>query len=57
MTAEQVKNWHYEGFNVRAWGLTQENMKSAYDAGIDGTTANFPDLLLDYIKQCTPEEA
>ncbi|MBO5220874.1 MAG: MBL fold metallo-hydrolase [Clostridia bacterium] len=57
LTAEQVKNWHYEGFNVRAWGLTQENMKSAYDAGIDGTTANFPDLLLDYIKQCTPEEA
>lgn len=57
LTAEAVKQWHYEGFNVRAFGLTKDNMKATYDLGVDGTTANFPDLLLDYIKESTPQEA
>lgn len=45
-----VKKWHYEGFNVRAWGVYNEDlMKQAYDSGCDGMTVNFPDKLTKYI--------
>lgn len=48
---ENVKKWHYEGFNVRAWGVSNEDlMKSVYEAGTDGMTVNFPDKLAEYIK-------
>lgn len=50
-TPENVKIWHDMGFNVRAWGIGDEGlMKSAYDAGVDGMTVNFPDKLTEYIK-------
>ncbi len=52
VTKEQVAAWHRLGFNVRAWGVTDENvMKKVYDAGADGMTVNFPDKILQYIKE------
>ncbi|MBQ2743267.1 MAG: MBL fold metallo-hydrolase, partial [Oscillospiraceae bacterium] len=48
---ENVRKWHYEGFNVRAWGVSNEDlMKNVYEAGADGMTVNFPDKLAEYIK-------
>ena len=47
---ENVHKWHSEGFNVRAWGVADEEiMKKVYDAGADGMTVNFPDKLTKYI--------
>ncbi|MBQ6698999.1 MAG: MBL fold metallo-hydrolase [Oscillospiraceae bacterium] len=49
---EKVRRWHSEGFNVRAWGvLNEEVMKNVYDAGADGMTVNFPDKLAEYISR------
>jgi len=49
-TAENVRYWHRLGFNVRVWGVTDEEiMKTAYDAGVDGMTVNFPDKLKNFI--------
>lgn len=51
VNAESVKKWHYEGFNVRAWGVSNEDlMKNVYESGADGMTVNFPDKLTEYIK-------
>ena len=50
-TKENVAAWHSRGFNVRAWGISNEElMKTVYDNGADGMTVNFPDKLLAYIK-------
>lgn len=50
VTKELVKKWHRLGFNVRAWGVTNTDvMETAYDAGVDGMTVNFPDKLTEYI--------
>lgn len=50
VTPELVEKWHHMGFNVRAWGISDENiMKAVYDAGVDGMTVNFPDKLQAYI--------
>lgn len=50
-TKENVAAWHSRGFNVRAWGIYDEEiMKTVYDNGADGMTVNFPDKLLAYIK-------
>ena len=50
VTSENVAKWHARGLNVRAWGISDEEiMKKVYDAGADGMTVNFPDLLLRYI--------
>ena len=51
VTPELVEKWHGLGLDVRAWGISHKNYKSVYDAGVDGMTANFPDLVLDYIKK------
>lgn len=52
ITAEKVEKWHKLGFNVRAWGITDEEiMKQVYDAGADGMTVNFPDKLTEYIRK------
>ena len=52
VTAEQVAAWHRLGFNVRAWGIkNEEMMKDVYDAGVDGMTVNFPDRLIEYIQE------
>ena len=51
VSCENVKKWHELGFNVRAWGISNEEiMRRVYDAGADGMTVNFPDKLLKYIK-------
>jgi glycerophosphoryl diester phosphodiesterase len=48
--AEIVRKWHHMGFNVRAWGVYNEDlMKQAYESGCDGMTVNFPDKLTKYI--------
>lgn len=52
VSSEIVKDWHMQGFNVRAWGVYNEDlMKQAYDAGCDGMTVNFPDKLTKYIAE------
>ena len=52
VTTENVEKWHRLGFNVRAWGISDELiMKQVYDAGANGMTVNFPDRLLDYIRK------
>lgn len=50
VTAEAVEAWHKMGFNVRAWGVSDEKlMKRVYDSLADGMTVNFPDKLYGYI--------
>ena len=49
---EDVDLWHSLGFNVRAWGIANEDvMKKVYDMGVDGMTVNFPDALIDYVSK------
>lgn len=51
VTPEKVAGWHREGFNVRAWGLDNEElMRKVYDSMADGMTVNFPDKLTEYRK-------
>ena len=46
VTPERVEEWHARGFNVRAWGVTDDDlMRAAVAAGVDGMTVNFPDRL------------
>ena len=50
VNAESVAAWHREGFRVRAWGVSNEElMRQVYDSGADGMTVNFPDKLCAYI--------
>ena len=57
VTEQSVDEWHRLGFNVRAWGIyNQTTMKNVYDAGADGMTVNFPDLLLNYIKEKSEDQ-
>ena len=49
VTPEAVDLWHAEGFRVRAYGVTRENMVSVYEACANGMTVNFPDLFYEYI--------
>ena len=52
VTAENVDKWHRLGFNVRAWGIKDEElMRAVCDAGADGMTVNFPDKLTEYISK------
>ena len=45
-TEETVKDWHREGFRVRAWGVSNEAvMERLLACGVDGMTVNFPDKL------------
>lgn len=51
LTREWVERLHHIGFNVRAWGVeNEEMMKALYDMGVDGMTVNFPNKLTEYIK-------
>ena len=46
ITAEKVTELHRLGFNVRAWGVSnEETMKMVCEAGTDGMTVNAPDVL------------
>ena len=50
MTREMVDLLHGLGFNVRAWGISKDEiMRKVYDIGADGMTVNFPDRLVKYI--------
>jgi len=50
VTSEKVAKWHREGFNVRAWGVSNEElMRNVYDSMTDGMTVNFPDKLKEYM--------
>jgi glycerophosphoryl diester phosphodiesterase len=50
VTPELVRRLHAEGFVVRAWGVsTEELMQRVVQAGADGMTINFPDKLLAYL--------
>lgn len=51
VTAEKVAHWRELGFSVRAWGVTNADiMRATTDAGVDGITVDFPDLLTEYRK-------
>jgi glycerophosphoryl diester phosphodiesterase len=53
VTTESVEAWHRMGFNVRAWGVSSEElMRTVYDSGADGMTVNFPDRLVAYVRAC-----
>jgi glycerophosphoryl diester phosphodiesterase len=55
ITAGLVDRLHREGFVVRAWGVaTEELMRQVVEAGADGMTVNFPDLLLTYLQTGRP---
>lgn len=56
VTPELVYKCHKLGLDVRAWGISLDNYKAVYDAGADGMTVNYPDLLLEYIKAKKSEE-
>ena len=58
VTPDKVAAWHRLGFNVRAWGISDEQiMRAVYDAGADGMTVNFPDRLISYILQRGTKDA
>lgn len=51
LTPEVVQRLHREGFVVRAWGVTTEElMRQVVRAGADGMTVNFPDTLIAYLQ-------
>ena len=50
VSPELVDRLHRDGFLVRAWGVsTEELMKQVVEAGADGMTVNFPDRLTAYL--------
>lgn len=52
LTREDVARLHRIGFNVRAWGISDESvMKRVFDIGADGMTVNFPDKLTEYVNE------
>ena len=51
ISADDVWKWQKMGFNVRAWGVSDEAvMKKAYEDGVNGMTCNFPDKLVELVK-------
>jgi len=51
VTPESVHKWHRLGFNVRAWGVkNEEQMRNVYESMADGMTINFPDKLANFVK-------
>ncbi len=52
VTPELVDRVHRDGFLVRAWGVsTEELMEQVVEAGADGMTVNFPDKLIAYLER------
>lgn len=50
LSPDLVSKWHALGFNVRAWGVYDEElMIHSAKCGVDGMTVNFPDKLYKYI--------
>ncbi len=57
ITPENVAKWHRLGLNVRAWSaFNEEIMKNIYHSLADGMTVNFPDKLVNYMKDHRQEE-
>ena len=51
LTPEAAARWHRMGFNVRAWGVRDEEvMRHVCACMADGMTVNFPDKLTEYRK-------
>ncbi len=52
LTEQELALIHENGLSCRVWGVTNTQiMKDAVDMGVDGgMTVNFPDKLLDYLK-------
>lgn len=51
ISKQLVDKWHALGFNVRAWGISDQTlMEKAYFSGVDGMTVNFPDKLTELLK-------
>lgn len=52
LTPEELKLIHENGFECRGWGIANtEIMANAVEMGIDaGMTVNFPDKLIEYLK-------
>ncbi len=52
ITEDDVKHLRALGFSIRAWGVFNiGSAKRMIDLEIDGMTANFPDLCIEYLKQ------
>ena len=52
VTPELVALAHQRGLQVRSWGVADEAlMARAVEAGVDGTSINFPDVLLAYLQK------
>ena len=52
VTPELVARLRGAGFNLRAWGVSNEElMRNMIDAGVDGMTVNFPDKLIARLRQ------
>jgi glycerophosphoryl diester phosphodiesterase len=50
VTPELVSRLRAAGFNVRAWGVANEElMRRMVHAGVNGMTVNFPDKLIAYL--------
>ncbi len=57
MTEENVWKWQKYGFNVRAWGVFNEDlMKKVCDMNAGGMTCNFPDKLYNYVNERTQQK-
>lgn len=55
VSRETVRRLHGEGFVVRAWGVSTEDlMRQVVQAGADGMTVNFPDKLLAHLTTISP---
>jgi glycerophosphoryl diester phosphodiesterase len=51
VTPDLVRRLHAEGFAVRVWGVTTEElMRQLVEAGVDGMTVDFPDKLVAYLR-------
>ena len=52
LTPDELKLIHQNGFECRAWGIVNtEIMAAAVEMGVDaGMTVNFPDKLIEYLK-------
>jgi glycerophosphoryl diester phosphodiesterase len=51
VTPQLVARLHVAGFNVRAWGVANEElMRRMVDASVDGMTVNFPDKLMALLR-------
>ena len=50
VSKEDVQNYQQKGYNVRAWGMKNEQiMIETIKKGVDGMTVNFPDKLTEYL--------